>query len=570
LLYFFLSYARGDEDDLVKQFYDDLSVEVRARAGLHKDAEVGFIDATMRAGTVWSAELAAAISRCRSFVALLSPRYFLSRPCGQEWQIFADRVARYEQEMGIDPPVLKPLLWVPLAPGKMHPAAARIQFSADLLGDNSVRQLMRLHRHQDAYREFVFELAGQIVESAETHAIPEGHSDPDLEVAPSAFHTPQPSGPEPPPARSAGAAALDPLTVHFVVAAPTRSKALSVRSDRHFYGDRPRDWAPYLPALSSPLAEYASEIAERNSFASRVADLEELADVAGLATRHNQIIVLLVDPWITELEEAGQVLAAYNARETREREPTTAVLIPRSLDDRETLAHWRRLSDQCRRIFHRTSDDGELYRSNIPTYEAFEHDLPAVLEVAVNRMFVSGNVHRRPSTGRVPEILETPVGLVERYEVGLSGLVLVDANEGGTVVSWTGTRDAVAFVGLCRRIVQRASEAHATVAIGGERHTGPASEILDSLATRDDRDMRENCDFVRVDMPDMDVAFHRMPGTARGPRVIISAVSDGPFGTALHDLVGETASPDVAECVYDVAPQTADAVASSRRRLQLW
>ncbi|GAA4450321.1 hypothetical protein GCM10023170_035840 [Phytohabitans houttuyneae] len=394
MLYFFLSYARGDEDDLVRQFFNDLSVEVRVRAGLHKDAEVGFIDARMKAGTVWSAELAEALSQCRSFIALLSPRYFLSRPCGQEWQIFADRVARYEEEMGLDPSVLKPLLWVPLPPGKMHPVAARIQFSSDLLGDTCVRQLMRLQRHQDAYREFVFELAGQIVESAETHPIPEGHSYPDLESAPSIFHTPQPAveslnGSE----RDADS---DALTVHFVVAALTRSKALSVRSDRAVYGDRPRDWAPYHPVRPSPLAEYASAIAESQRFASRVADLEELAERAELASRHNQIVVLLVDVWATELEEASRVLTAYNAREIREREPTTAVLIPRSLDDRETVQHWRRLSEECRRIFRGTADDDELYRSNIPTYQAFEQDLPAVLQVAVNRMFVSGHVHRRP------------------------------------------------------------------------------------------------------------------------------------------------------------------------------
>jgi FxsC-like protein len=390
LLYFFLSYARGDEDDLVRQFYNDLSVEVRVRAGLHKDAEVGFIDARMKAGTIWSAELADALSRCRAFVALLSPRYFLSRPCGQEWQIFTDRVARYTEEMGTDASVLKPLLWVPLPPGKMHPVAARIQFSSDLLGETSVRQLMRLQRHQDTYREFVFDLAGQLVECAEAHPIPEGHSYPDLESAPSIFHTPQPVRPESP------ATVVDPHTVHFVVAALTRSRGLSVRSDRHFYGDRPRDWTPFHPAVDRPLADYASSIAESHGFAARVADLEELPQRAELATRHNQIVVLLIDPWVTEVAEAAQVLTAYNAREIREREPTTAVLIPRSLDDRETVEHWRRLSEECRRIFRGTCDYDELYRSNIATYQAFEQDLPAVLEVAVNRMFASGQVQRQP------------------------------------------------------------------------------------------------------------------------------------------------------------------------------
>jgi FxsC-like protein len=395
VLYFFLSYARGDEDDLVRQFYSDLSVEVRVRAGLHRDAEVGFIDARMKAGTRWSDQLADALSECRSFIALMSPRYFLSEPCGQEWQIFADRVARYRDTAGLDPAALKPLVWVPVPPAKMHPIAARIQHSSDLLGDNCVRQLMRLQRHQDAYREFVFELAGQIVEGAETHEIPEGHRYADLESVPSIFHLAPRGHPELIDGEEADLP-MDAMTVHFVVAALTRPGALAVRSDREMYGDRPQDWAPYRPSLDGPLSEYASGIAASKRFASRVADLEELAERAELASQHNQIIVLLVDAWVSKLERATQLLSAYNAREVHDREPTTAVLIPRSQDDRETVQHWRQLSDACRRIFHGTADDDELYRAGIGSFQAFEHDLPAVLEVAVNRMFVNGHIHRQP------------------------------------------------------------------------------------------------------------------------------------------------------------------------------
>jgi FxsC-like protein len=400
VLYFFLSYARGDEDDLVRQFFSDLSLEVRVRAGLPKTEEVGFVDAQLKVGMRWSSQLVNAISTCRSFVALTSPRYFLSVPCGQEWQVFADRSERYEAQTGVDPAGLKPLVWVPpVPPHQLHPTVARLQYVSQALGEtyqrSGIRQLLRLQRHQDAYREFLFELAGDLVEQAERHQIPPSTTYVDLEGVPSVFHH-TPAGRHDPINGARAAPAAGALTVHFVIAAPTRDRADSVRTVIDYYGARPQDWAPYLPAAPNAIAEYALNLAADRSVHSRVAGISELGHLVEQATRRNQIVVLLLDPWLTALPESVRILTMYSrTQESEGRDPTTAVLIPGNQDDAETRQAWRPLSEACRRIFRGLADDDELYRSNIRSYESFVQELPATVEVAVNRTFGTGQVLRR-------------------------------------------------------------------------------------------------------------------------------------------------------------------------------
>jgi FxsC-like protein len=390
VFYFFVSYARGNEDDLVRKFCADLSIEVRVLAGLPRDAEVGFIDAEMSPGTRWSRRLVDALSTCRSFIALMSPRYFLSQHCGQEWQIFAERSLRYEQATGTDPSLLKPLFWVPVPRGKMHPAALRIQF-ADQEDDTCLRQMMRLKRHEDAYKEFLFNLASQIVNAADQHDIPNGVTYSDLESVPSVFHHTQ--------AVINGVPAnelIDATTVHFVVAAPTRNEAMAIRAESTTYGDRRRDWAPYHPSWPDPLSDYAISIAASRNFLTRVADLEELGERAAIASQQNHIVVLLVDAWITRLLGPLGLLTAYGGRPGAPRNPTTVVLGPASDGDEETRDQWPALSETWTATAGGLAPANDLSRWGISTYHDFARDLPAALEVAMNRVFASGNVRRQP------------------------------------------------------------------------------------------------------------------------------------------------------------------------------
>ncbi|MEV0157524.1 TIR-like protein FxsC [Micromonospora sp. NPDC050686] len=415
MLYFFLSYARGDEDALVQRFYEDLSAEVRLIAGLARDEQVGFVDRTILLGERWPQRLVEALGSCRSFLALMTPRYFQSKACGQEWQLFADRTARFESQRRVDTSLLKPLMWIPAQPGRIHPMAQPLQYSSDSLGELyqrlGVRQLMRLQRHSDDYRTFLFELASQIVSSVEAHPLPEHHRSIDLEAVASAFHQARATGPAG-RVTAGGADTTSPMLVHFIVAASDRDEMRGVRQDVTGYGDDPLQWAPYRPPMPEPLIDYAREIAADHSYHSTVVHMDRLPRSAELAARYNQILVLIVDAWLTRLPQRREALVAHASAALRDQQATAAVLIPSSRDDPETREHWQSLSRACREIFDELTSDDELYRSNIITHRAFEEELPEVLEVARNRVFRRGTVHRPPdrSTDTSPPRLDGPWG----------------------------------------------------------------------------------------------------------------------------------------------------------------
>jgi FxsC-like protein len=286
----------------------------------------------------------------------------------------------------------------------MHPVAEPIQYHTNALGEPyrrlGVRQLMRLRRYQDDYRSLVFELARQVVEGVEQHPVPPGALQLRFEDVASAFHEPVPLLDE--------LTVIDgrprPLLVHLVVAASSRREMSTIRTDVAAYGDRPVEWSPFRPPLPEPLAEYARSIAADHCFETRIADLTELSGRAELAAHDDhQILVLLVDAWITRLDGARQALRAHTARTGQARFPTTAVLIPNSRDDMETRQHWAGLSRACREVLDRLARDNELYRPDITTYRHFELELPGVLEVAKNRLYRSGPARRSPGSGVSPQ-----------------------------------------------------------------------------------------------------------------------------------------------------------------------
>jgi hypothetical protein len=177
------------------------------------------------------------------------------------------------------------------------------------------------------------------------------------------------------------------------------------------------------------------------------------------------------------------------------------------------------------------------------------------VEIDVTSPLVRLDARAEPpaAVDRPVQLLNTPAGPVLRYSVGDTDFVLVDSSADGHVVSWSSASDAVTFLQLCRRLSEQEADTHGIVVVNGERIAGPGRQVLDAVAKIDGRLVAESCDFIRFDLPLIDVAFHRMPGPAQ-PEVVISAVSAGPFGPDLGRVAGQTATARVAAAVHDVAP----------------
>ncbi|MGC0314453.1 FxSxx-COOH system tetratricopeptide repeat protein [Kitasatospora acidiphila] len=133
--YFFLSYARADDDGaVIARFYQDLRAELARRdpeAGRQpsfRDVEEIFL------GADWERKLSQAISGCRALVALYSPAYFASVYCGKEWTAFRARTAAYQRETGWDPGALLPVLWEPVPGGPPEPVG-EVQYREPAMGE---------------------------------------------------------------------------------------------------------------------------------------------------------------------------------------------------------------------------------------------------------------------------------------------------------------------------------------------------------------------------------------------------------------------------------------------------
>ncbi|BCJ51961.1 hypothetical protein Asp14428_34360 [Actinoplanes sp. NBRC 14428] len=413
VLYFFLSYARGDDDVYVQEFFNDLCDEVRALEGLDPATEVGFLDnRNIQPGDTWPDTLVDALSRCQAFLALCSPAYFLSEPCGREWAIFQERIRQHQLRTGNTGSTLIPLRWLPSR--TMSPAAEAIQFlpgpryedrPQDAYRERGIRQLLRIRRNRDDYLEFVTTVAELVVEATWRDPMPTAAERLPFEEVPSAFH-PQPRLSDIASTlnneRLPDVATLDVLPVsdkvYFVVSAPTADEAADERvgrEDRQYYGPTARSWSPYKPGTHEPLADYAARIAAERGLGAEITEVDDLERCIDRARRKNQVVVLLVDPWSLRVDHVQEMLARYDRRENY----PAAVMLPWSTDDLETSRKTPELIAAMRQTFPRNMrrPHATTFRSSVLTIDSFRSDLQAVLEVSRNRQLEVSSRARRPT-----------------------------------------------------------------------------------------------------------------------------------------------------------------------------
>jgi FxsC-like protein len=414
LVHFFLSYARGDDDEYVQKFFTDVSRELRRRGAL--DEPVGFLDTNMDVGTEWEPELEEALCTCRVFIAIYTPRYFSREHCGKEWYVFNERMRRYEEQTGERPQTLLPILWVPPAQD-LPEEARRIQYLApgelgQAYAENGLFRILKVKRFEDEYEIFLARLVDRMIERSRQWPLPRAHRVGMAEV-PNAFAVPLPNPQVNELKRPEQAVPPGPATpvrgsrhVHFMFAVSRPEDLPEHRRRRQFYGDYPADWRPYLPDYTEPLSLLAQTSTATRKFTSDLLSVDENLFVRlDEARQHNQIVVLLIDPWVGESARFQELLSRYD----NANEPTSGVLVPMSQADDETLEQQPMLTETLRGLFPRNVvRNDSMFRLGIGDAEAFEAALSEILIEAQNRVFSFGEVRKRPPGDVQRPILSGP------------------------------------------------------------------------------------------------------------------------------------------------------------------
>ncbi|SNX65178.1 FxsC-like protein [Streptomyces sp. TLI_55] len=398
--YFFLSYAHipsarpeePDPDLWVHRLFRDLCEHIRNLTA-HPGAP-GFMDRSMRAGQIWSDELAESLGGCRVFVPLYSPRYFISPWCGKEWAAFGERRACHrDPETRGRPSAIVPALWAPVPDRRLPDCVKEVQYAHPELGDRyrtfGLYGLAKLHAFRRDYQKAVLHLARRIVEVGESVVVERG--------APDGLHTAHDAFAGPPSAVAPAGRRL-----RISVAAGSLGRLPEGRSAR-YYGPTPLHWNPYHPASDQPLAQVAAGIAARLDFR---ADVSEFDDRSAPADAPE---VLLLDRWVLRDPGHRTRLGTYDSGDG----PPVGLVVPWNDDDPDGDETEHELAAQLDATLPRRARQGrDACRAavrGVPDERSFREVLPRVVRWAEGQYLRSA----RPVT---------PAGqALPRFRLGASG-----------------------------------------------------------------------------------------------------------------------------------------------------
>jgi MinD-like ATPase involved in chromosome partitioning or flagellar assembly len=270
--WFYLSYARGDDEALVRRLFAQLENEIR----LLTDADgAGFMNQmSLDKGESWAEPISQALASARTFIALLSPAYVQSAYCGREFEVFRLRSAgAASNHIGV-----LPLVWIPMRSERVPQVLASIQlYSTQNYGElKGVRQLFNLSKNRDAAKSFVSNFCRELIGVAKAANVP-----------------PLLSIPSPESIRNAFADAI-PEVVNFVFLAPTKSEAVEMGLDGS-YGEDGGAWQPFGGA-GPHASEFAYEAAvSRKLNYKKIPADDDLPKCIWDADRNQQMIINLID-----------------------------------------------------------------------------------------------------------------------------------------------------------------------------------------------------------------------------------------------------------------------------------
>jgi hypothetical protein len=304
----FFSYARGDCDPYLDEFFKDVCAEIAPNVPFEAESEdLSFRDKkSLRLGENWQSHIEGALQSTSVLVCMTSVKYFNSEFCGKEYYFF-DARRRQGLAPHQDPPaVILPVVWAPLASGLPAFMNELHQLPTGVRDSYRTGGLRRLKRQKPSeYDTCVISLADAIIEAWQKHpaiAPLPGHLD--FAQIPNRF-----AGGDWEEAAGPNGWLPGPEVANFVFAAGLRD---AIPAPQGRYGDRSTEWRPYLPPELTTIFEHVRNVT-RDKFRFREIPVDGAlaAELAAAKARKNLTIVV-ADPRFLTSPGFGPVRAIEN------------------------------------------------------------------------------------------------------------------------------------------------------------------------------------------------------------------------------------------------------------------
>jgi FxsC-like protein len=299
---FFFSYTRANNDAYLKQFFDDLSQEIRDRRGLSNDTVVGFFDQReIELGEDWDAAIVEALQSSKVVIAISSPAYFKSEYCGKEWNLFHQRLVTASATGQAVPPLIKPIVWVPFKDAEVPPAFSMAQFTfGDPHGVHNTKGfkylLKQFQEFKTRYVDLVHNLAQEIIDAADKHSPARLATVPRLKDIVSPFSRPIGLGHTAP----AVPIASGPKHVRFVYVAADPRRFDGIRLADPYLDIGGAEWKPFYPVNKARVHRFVQNVVADDDLDFTSDELlfsDDLIAEINVAWQRRQIVVLIIDGW---------------------------------------------------------------------------------------------------------------------------------------------------------------------------------------------------------------------------------------------------------------------------------
>jgi FxsC-like protein len=282
-----------------------------------------------------------------------------------------------------------PVWWLP-AVRELPSVARTVQNTKDQFDDAyakyGLRYLLQRKATYDRYQDFLVRFTEQILRAADNP--PDEFWVDDLTALPNAFDAAL--GQSLRPVGLSGEPAAGPRHVTFLMATRPSDVMRSVRNDLDTYGDTWADWRPYAPDCDDRVVVRAQQVASTRDLTSAPVVMDDsLAALVKQAQERNELLVLMVDPWVLQVPDCAALLATFD----EVRSAHVAVVVPwegakSDVEDAlevvllSTLGNW--------------SEAGkEVFRSRVDTIDLFVDTLAEVLTAGQARVINHAEVARR-------------------------------------------------------------------------------------------------------------------------------------------------------------------------------